>query len=323
MRKERTSAMKFLRLALAMLSVVVLPGCRGCQSTPADRPIIISTDDSNGNSAPDEGSPPSAVADAPLPPSAADQQVTVESAEKFAAYLENRRFLITGRSGDQEDTIVFDSQFGCMSARIVASVKERADRWLVYRINASSDGKPVTFFVTDPAGHPCVGSAGGRGIRDIPEDLRVEEPRSGPVERSRSLASYPLRFEWQIIETPSGKRDPVWLKRNNSRVVLDGNSELRSDSDQPSIDLCYPDLEKLKIHDATSYTVLVRLSPLAPEWPADAGSTDFSFTWWSKSPILSAEVERLLSVVVGGELPLEPNSLPPANPGAGARKGNR
>jgi hypothetical protein len=106
-------------------------------------------------------------------------------------------------------------------------------------------------------------------------------------------------------------------------VVLDGNSELRSDSDQPSIDLCYPDLEKLRIHDATSYTVLVRLSPLAPEWPADAGSTDFSFTWWSKSPILSAEVERLLSVVVGGELPLEPNSLPPANPGAGARKGNR
>jgi hypothetical protein len=105
-------------------------------------------------------------------------------------------------------------------------------------------------------------------------------------------------------------------------VVLDGGSELRSDSDQPSINFCRPDLEKLKEHDTASYSVGVRLSPLASEWPAGAGSTDFSYVCWSKSPILRTEVERLLGVVVRGELPAEP-PLPPANPGAGPRKGNR
>lgn len=257
--------------------------------------------------------------------SSAGQRVTVESAEKFTAYLENRRFLIAGESGGQADTISFDTQYGCMSAGIVASVRERADRWLVYRIKGSSGGKGVEFFVTDPAGHRCPGAATGRGIGDIPDELRAEEPRSGPVEFLRSLASYPLQFEWQVIETPSGKRDPVWLKRNDSRVVLDGGSkpsELRSDSAQPSINLCRPELEKLKVHGAASYSVGVRLSPLAREWPTDAGSTDFSYVCWSKSPILRTEVERLLGVVVQGELPVEPPS-PPANPGAGARKGNR
>jgi hypothetical protein len=314
--------MKPLRLFLSMIFVVSLPGCRGCQSTPADRPVPVAGVDGNSKSSSGERRGASTAAGPVLLQPSAGQRVTVDSAEKFNAYLENRRFLIVGESGGQADTISFDTQYGCMSASIVASVKERADRWLVYRIKGSSGGKDVEFFVTDPAGHRCPGAATGRGIGDIPDELRAEEPRSGPVEFPRSFSSYPLRFEWQVIETPSGKRDPVWLKRNDARVVLDGGSELRSDSAQPSINLCRPDLEKLKVHGAASYSVGVRLSPLAREWPADAGSTDFSYVCWSKSPILRKDVERLLGVVVQGELPAEP-PLPPANPGADPRKGNR
>ena len=314
--------MKPLRLPLALLCLLVLPGCKGCQS--ANEPIVMVDGPEVGEGSTQGGQTRGELG---LNSNSGDRaRVTVESAEKFAAYLEDRSFKITESSGNQENAIAFRNEFGCLSASIFAAVHETANRYVVYRIRGFNEGKSVTFYVTDPAGRPCIGGATGRGTEDIPESVRAADPRSGSIDEVRSFGSYPLLFEWQVTETPQGKGKPAWRKGGDRRVALEGRAELRSDSaaDQPqlSIDLCRPQLEALKAHGSLSYTVGVRLSPLLPLWPAESANVNFDYYCWGKDPILKADVDRLLSVVVDGELPFEPQPAAPAKQRSGSRKDN-
>ena len=199
-------------------------------------------------------------------------------------------FVVVRDAGEGKREV--SSRDGCLEIDSRISIGDNVELWRVYRCEDwRIDGMGVRsykqYFVTDPPGQTYTGATDFARPEEIPPKQR--EP-VGAQREELSLATYPLKIEWQICAT----EDPGWISNpNDQRIALSGTKNLTEQGmSKYRMFVCEQDLRKLLAYPVDRFGLRVRVSPF--DWKPGS-KTALTRDFYIRESITRTLIEQTLA----------------------------